>query len=220
MPVLLPGLWLVSWSVSCPVAVWGDSAGAFEAFTHLTWPTHGWLRQAYAVWRRLAAVAMRKLCVSFHGSLCAIWLCREMAGPCLNSPRCFLLSFFLMNHSTSATHCITFFAGGNALTAFRVRQLLGQVQKIAPGIRAIGARFVHWVSSAHALDADSTSKFRQLLTYGEAFQEESGAGVSIIVTPRMGTVSPWASKATDIARNCGLTEAVSAAPSIFCMVPF
>lgn len=113
-----------------------------------------------------------------------------------------------MNHSTSATHCITFFAGGNALTAFRARQLLGQVQKIAPGIRAIGARFVHWVSSAHALDAGSTSKFRQLLTYGEAFQEENGAGVSIIVTPRMGTVSPWASKATDIARNCGLTEAV------------
>ncbi len=43
-----------------------------------------------------------------------------------------------------------------------------------------------------------------LLTYGEPFEAPPKAGPEVVVTPRLGTVSPWASKATDIAHNCGL----------------
>ena len=103
---------------------------------------------------------------------------------------------------------IASFAGGNALTPFRSQQLLAHIQQIAPKVRALDARYIHWVESARALDAASQQQLQQLLTYGEPFQDKGGADASIIVTPRVGTVSPWASKATDIARNCGLTEAV------------
>ncbi|MDO4794385.1 MAG: phosphoribosylformylglycinamidine synthase [Brachymonas sp.] len=101
------------------------------------------------------------------------------------------------------------FEGGNALTPFRSQQLLAQIQQIAPKVRAIGARFIHWVESEQALDAASRESLQQLLTYGEAFDGSTQAEATFIVTPRVGTVSPWASKATDIARNCGLTEAAS-----------
>ena len=101
------------------------------------------------------------------------------------------------------------FDGGNALTPFRSQQLLAHIQQIAPKVRAIGARFIHWVESDRPLDAASQQQLQQLLSYGDPFSAASAdeAGAVIIVTPRLGTVSPWASKATDIARNCGLTEA-------------
>ena len=101
------------------------------------------------------------------------------------------------------------FDGGNALTPFRSQQLLAHIQQIAPKVRAIGARFIHWVESDRPLDAASQQQLQQLLSYGDPFSAASAdeAGAVIIVTPRVGTVSPWASKATDIARNCGLTEA-------------
>ena len=110
---------------------------------------------------------------------------------------------------TSASSLHTFlasFEGGNALTPFRSRQLLAQIQQIVPKAQAVSARFIHWVESEQALDADSQQQLQQLLTYGEPFSGQGGAGAAIVVTPRVGTVSPWASKATDIARNCGLTE--------------
>ena len=47
------------------------------------------------------------------------------------------------------------FDGGNALTPFRSQQLLAHIQQIAPKVRAIGARFIHWVESDRPLDAAS-----------------------------------------------------------------
>ena len=110
---------------------------------------------------------------------------------------------------TSASTLHTFlasFEGGNALTPFRSQQLLAQIQRAAPKVRAISARFIHWVESDQPLDVASQQQLQQLLTYGEPFSRQGVADATIIVTPRIGTVSPWASKATDIARNCGLTE--------------
>ncbi len=102
---------------------------------------------------------------------------------------------------------ITSFEGGNALTTFRSQQLLRQIQAVAPGVNAVSARFVHWVESDAALDAASQEALQQLLTYGDAYEAQGKAASSLVITPRVGTVSPWASKATDIARNCGLTDA-------------
>ncbi len=102
---------------------------------------------------------------------------------------------------------ITTFEGGNALSQFRGQDLLRQVQQVASGIHSISARFVHWVESDAALNAASQERLQQLLTYGPAYEGVEQADNVLVVTPRIGTVSPWASKATDIARNCGLTEA-------------
>ena len=91
----------------------------------------------------------------------------------------------------------------NALSEFRVRQLLPQLQAIHDKITGIAGRFVHLVSSETAPDAATQERLAALLTYGDPYQGPLDGEV-IVVTPRLGTVSPWASKATDIAHNCGI----------------
>ncbi|CAM4168608.1 phosphoribosylformylglycinamidine synthase [Comamonas aquatilis] len=100
---------------------------------------------------------------------------------------------------------LTQFEGGNALSSFRAQQLLTDLVAIHPKITGVCARFVHLVAteSADAPAPELQERLAALLTYGDPFVG-SAEGAAFIVTPRLGTISPWASKATDIARNCGL----------------
>ncbi len=101
---------------------------------------------------------------------------------------------------------LTTFPGRAALPAPKTTQLLAQAQSIAPSIDAIHTQWVHWVHTCgDALDANAHAKLAALLTYGEPMPH-AVAGQLIVVMPRLGTVSPWASKATDIARNCGMSQ--------------
>ncbi|MBL8313068.1 MAG: phosphoribosylformylglycinamidine synthase [Rubrivivax sp.] len=93
------------------------------------------------------------------------------------------------------------FEGGDALSAFRARALLARLQAACPRITAVAARHVHWV--AFDVMPPSPDKIAALLDYGPAYQGPA-EGELVLVMPRLGTVSPWASKATDIARNCGV----------------
>ncbi|WPB54924.1 phosphoribosylformylglycinamidine synthase [Xylophilus sp. GOD-11R] len=101
------------------------------------------------------------------------------------------------------TQHITFFEGGNAVSDFRARQLLPQLQAVHPRITGIAARFVHLVATDAALAPADAERLAALLTYGEPYAGPAD-GALVVVAPRFGTVSPWASKATDIAHNCGL----------------
>ncbi|MEG2818180.1 MAG: phosphoribosylformylglycinamidine synthase, partial [Comamonas sp.] len=103
---------------------------------------------------------------------------------------------------------LTQFEGGNALSSFRAQQLLTDLVAIHPKITGVCARFVHLVAteggaSAAAPAPELQERLSALLTYGDPF-EGGSEGAAFVVTPRLGTISPWASKATDIARNCGL----------------
>jgi phosphoribosylformylglycinamidine synthase len=98
---------------------------------------------------------------------------------------------------------ITEFEGGNALSEFRVQQLLPRLQAIDDRISGLAARFVHLVASDHAPGDAEKDRLAALLTYGDPYAGPAD-GAALVVTPRFGTVSPWASKATDIAHNCGL----------------
>jgi phosphoribosylformylglycinamidine synthase len=102
---------------------------------------------------------------------------------------------------TTAPKHLMHFEGGKALSAFRSQGLLARLSQAMPRIVGVSARFVHWVWSDAALDRATHDKLAALLTYGEAAQAAEGA--LVVVMPRLGTVSPWASKATDIAHNCG-----------------
>ena len=93
--------------------------------------------------------------------------------------------------------------GGNALSSFRAQQLQSALEAIHPKITGIAARFVHLVATDAEPTAAERDRLAALLTYGDAYAGPVD-GPAIVVTPRIGTVSPWASKATDIARNCGL----------------
>ncbi|MDC8756738.1 phosphoribosylformylglycinamidine synthase [Janthinobacterium fluminis] len=98
--------------------------------------------------------------------------------------------------------------GSNALSVFRSQRLLTQLQAVLPAIASVQARFVHFIDAAAPLSADDTSRLGALLTYGEPAEAEHADGVceEFFVIPRLGTISPWASKATDIAHNCGMAH--------------
>ncbi|PZQ50911.1 MAG: phosphoribosylformylglycinamidine synthase, partial [Phenylobacterium zucineum] len=106
----------------------------------------------------------------------------------------------------SPAHVLTSFGGGNALSAFRAAALVRRLQAIAPGVSDTSARFVHWVASDAALGADTTDTVRRLLSYGPAAGPIAAGAhtTTVVVAPRLGTLSPWASKATDIAHSCGV----------------
>ncbi|MCU0922153.1 MAG: phosphoribosylformylglycinamidine synthase, partial [Burkholderiaceae bacterium] len=102
-------------------------------------------------------------------------------------------------HSQHLMH----FEGGNALSAFRARTLLRSLQGVSERIAEVSARHVHWVRCSEPLDAAGVDKLAALLRYGDPAPAQP-AGALVLVMPRLGTVSPWASKATDIAHNCAI----------------
>jgi phosphoribosylformylglycinamidine synthase len=100
------------------------------------------------------------------------------------------------------------FDGGVAISGFKVQQILPRLAGISDKITSLSARFVHIAAFDGEPDAATVQRLGELLTYGEPCTEahlalEKAAAPALLVMPRLGTVSPWASKATDIAHNCG-----------------
>ncbi|WP_028707403.1 phosphoribosylformylglycinamidine synthase [Propionicicella superfundia] len=101
---------------------------------------------------------------------------------------------------------LTALAGSNALSPFRAAALVASLRQAAPSVTAVSARHVHWVVTGGVLDAETGDTVRRLLTYGPPAGSPATGGhtTTIVVAPRLGTLSPWASKATDIAHSCGV----------------
>ncbi|MFN5803259.1 MAG: phosphoribosylformylglycinamidine synthase, partial [Burkholderiales bacterium] len=93
--------------------------------------------------------------------------------------------------------------GSVALSPFRQHRLLERLRELEPAIEQVRARYLHIVDDSNDLTPEENTRLERLLTYGVPFQAPTQAQ-SLTVIPRLGTLSPWASKATDIARNCGL----------------
>src|SRR5690606_19944792 len=94
--------------------------------------------------------------------------------------------------------------GQPALSPFRRERLETRLQALSPGIRVTGAWHVYWVEPATDADAlDCATLHRILRAGGDAAPREQGA-VSRYVAPRLGTISPWASKATELLQGAGL----------------
>src|SRR5882672_3961839 len=97
--------------------------------------------------------------------------------------------------------------GRNALSAFRLSKLKQSVTSAVPRVSGINAEFWHFVQLERTLSDAETWQLERILTYGPADPAGEPHGALMLVVPRIGTISPWSSKATDIARHCGL-EAV------------
>ncbi len=96
--------------------------------------------------------------------------------------------------------------GGSAFTSFRLKQKLQQLQKKFPLVKSLEATYVYFVEENSGLDSQQQKALEALLpdsqlTDKQLFTPER----DFWVVPRLGTISPWSSKATDIARICGLT---------------
>ena len=96
--------------------------------------------------------------------------------------------------------------GAPALSGFRVSKLLRSFEEMGLPIRDLYAEFVHFADLSAELDDAARATLGKLLTYGPTIAEHAPTGHLFLVTPRPGTISPWSSKATDIAHNCGLNQ--------------
>ncbi|HEY4802852.1 MAG TPA: phosphoribosylformylglycinamidine synthase [Paraburkholderia sp.] len=100
------------------------------------------------------------------------------------------------------------FPGASALSDFRQTRLLDTLSRIDASIVGVRGQYLHFVNSQTPLSSKDSAKIEALMHYGDPFDagKDKGAVETFLVVPRFGTVSPWASKATDIALHCGLTH--------------
>lgn len=94
--------------------------------------------------------------------------------------------------------------GAPAVSDFRSQKLLQQIQAVDPSTSAVHAEFVHFVDIDKPLAESDQDLLQRLLAYNEA--ADPPQGLLLLVVPRPGTISPWSTKATDIARNVGLSQ--------------
>ncbi|MHB9796875.1 phosphoribosylformylglycinamidine synthase [Pseudomonas sp. MT3] len=96
--------------------------------------------------------------------------------------------------------------GAPALSAFRHGKLLDLLTQHVPAVTGLYAEFAHFAEVTGALNAEEEQVLARLLEYGPSVPVQEPSGRLFLVVPRFGTISPWSSKASDIARNCGLAK--------------
>lgn len=96
--------------------------------------------------------------------------------------------------------------GAPALSAFRVQKIMEACETASLPVSGIYAEYIHLADLTESLNDNETQQLAKLLTYGPAIEAHAPQGTLHFVTPRPGTISPWSSKATDIAHNCGLNK--------------
>ena len=96
--------------------------------------------------------------------------------------------------------------GAPALSAFRKQRLLKACQQVDEAITDVHAHFIHFVDVKETLTSSEMEILEQLLIYGPSRVDNTYSDQVMLVVPRPGTISPWSSKATDIAHNCGLNK--------------
>lgn len=96
--------------------------------------------------------------------------------------------------------------GSPVLSDFRQQRLLSRLQNVASSIKGVYAEYVHLVASDAPIGEDDQRCLEALLQYGPSIKAQSPEGQLFFAIPRPGTISPWSSKATDIAHNAGLNQ--------------
>jgi phosphoribosylformylglycinamidine synthase len=94
--------------------------------------------------------------------------------------------------------------GAPAFSRFRLDKVLHDLRARCPAVTSANARHMHFASLERDLGEKELRLLKRLLSYGATRKVAFRAANQLLVVPRFGTISPWSSKATDIAHNCGL----------------
>ncbi len=97
-------------------------------------------------------------------------------------------------------------AGQSALSRFRLDKCLRELREVDERVTGIEARYTYFVHLAGPLGAEHRQRLDALLLSGDAPAILQPKAQRLFVVPRPGTISPWSSKATDIAHACDLDE--------------
>ncbi|MDO6565432.1 phosphoribosylformylglycinamidine synthase [Alteromonas sp. 1_MG-2023] len=94
--------------------------------------------------------------------------------------------------------------GAPALSEFHQTKLIAKLGQSGIKVKNLYSEYIHLIDSEGELSQQQLEILKKLLTYGPARQTQTPTGSLFVVTPRPGTISPWSTKATDIANNCSL----------------
>jgi phosphoribosylformylglycinamidine synthase len=94
--------------------------------------------------------------------------------------------------------------GAPAFSELRLQKLADRLRELTGLHIQPYAEYVHFAQVTAELSAEERAILERLLRYGPSLPEHESEGRLVLVVPRPGTISPWSSKATDIAHNCGL----------------
>ncbi len=113
-----------------------------------------------------------------------------------------------MNSKSDSSPALLSLPGAPALSPFRRDRLLKEMQARVPGLTGMTALYWHFAALDGELDARGRALLERLLTYGPAADAAHANPLTspLLVIPRLGTISPWSTKATDIAHCCGLKQ--------------
>jgi phosphoribosylformylglycinamidine synthase len=106
----------------------------------------------------------------------------------------------------SPSHTVRCLVGDTALSSFRLSRIVDRLRAIEPSLTSARATYLYVVTSTTPLSVNDNARLHAILNIEG--REAVPRANARYVAPRTGTLSPWSSKATDIARNCGLTEIV------------
>ena len=96
--------------------------------------------------------------------------------------------------------------GSSAVSDFRLEKLSQSISKAGISVKSINSTYIHLIDLNEELTEAEQNVLKQILSYGPVKAEKKEEGDLFFVIPRVGTISPWASKATDIVHNCGLSK--------------
>ena len=98
-------------------------------------------------------------------------------------------------------------AGSSALSAFRLEKLRAALKALAPDITLADTRHCYFIALRKELGKAQSRLLDKVLGLDKTAEEPADAVryQRLLVIPRLGTISPWSSKATDIAHHCGLS---------------
>ena len=98
--------------------------------------------------------------------------------------------------------------GSSALSPFRLDKILAALKASAPRITRLYAEFWHFAWADGVLNSEQQETLHKILTYGPKMTEGAPSGELFLTIPRPGTISPWSTRATEIARHCGIENMI------------
>ena len=99
---------------------------------------------------------------------------------------------------------ISYHSGIQALRKFKVNTLNERIKSLIPNLNLIGTEYIHFIESEKELSLSKKKTLFKLLNYASEVDLKNSK-YRVTISPRIGTVSPWSSKASDICRLCGLS---------------
>ncbi len=94
--------------------------------------------------------------------------------------------------------------GSPALSTFRIDKIERRLNEALGQPVRVQAELAHFAALSEDLTTSERNLLNRLLQYGASQPANEPSGELILVVPRPGTISPWSTKATEIARRCGL----------------